>query len=179
MRTKKKKTIFNVIRETKDLSKYIDDLPDEQVYKFVSFGEFSSIAFINYIANKTTVNVLCCTTLTLGKKHLQVLNQLYKSNKIKKIKMIVGEIAKKGNTQSRYGYWDNIIKIFETNKWEIAAVNNHSKILLFDTDLGKYVLETSSNLNENPKIEQFSFEKNEELYGFYLELFEEIKKRSV
>ncbi len=93
--------------------------------------------------------------------------------------MIVGEITKKGNTQSRYGYWDNIVKIFETNKWEIAAVNNHSKILLFDTNDGKFLLETSSNLNENPKIEQFSFEKNEELYGFYLELFEEIKKRSV
>ena len=71
------------------------------------------------------------------------------------------------------------MRIFENNKWDITAVNNHSKILLFDTNEGKFVLETSSNLNENPKIEQFSFEKNEELYGFYLELFEEIKKRSV
>lgn len=93
--------------------------------------------------------------------------------------MMVGEITKTGNTQSRYGYWDNIAKTFEENEWGICAINNHSKILLFDTDLGKYVLETSSNLNENPKIEQFSFEKNEELYNFYLALFKEIKERRV
>ena len=44
--------------------------------------------------------------------------------------------------------------------------------MLFDTDNGKYVLETSSNLNENPKIEQFSFEQNSELFDFYKKLFE-------
>jgi hypothetical protein len=29
------------------------------------------------------------------------------------------------------------------------------------------VIETSSNLNENPKIEQFSFENDAELFEFY------------
>lgn len=36
-----------------------------------------------------------------------------------------------------------------------------------DTELGKFVIETSSNLNENPKCEQFSFEKSDELYDAY------------
>lgn len=40
-----------------------------------------------------------------------------------------------------------------------------------------YVLETSSNLNENPKIEQYSFENNKELYLFYYEFFEKLKGR--
>ena len=43
-----------------------------------------------------------------------------------------------------------------------------------DTELGKFVLETSSNLNENPKIEQFSFEKDEKLYDFYYNFLHEI-----
>lgn len=166
IRAKKKRVVFNVLRETKELDKHIDKLPDEHVYKFVSLGGFSSIAFINYIANKTVINNLHCTTLTLGKKHLQVLKSLHKSNKLIKVNMMVGEITKTGNTQSRYGYWDNIVKTFEENNWDICAINNHSKILLFDTDLGKYVLETSSNLNENPKIEQFSFEKTRSYMDF-------------
>ena len=53
------------------------------------------------------------------------------------------------------------------NNWLIMVKNNHSKILLFDTESGKFVLETSSNLNENPKMEQFSFYKDEEMYNFY------------
>jgi len=58
--------------------------------------------------------------------------------------------------------------------WEYVIQSNHSKLLLFDTDTGKFVLETSSNLNENPSIEQFSFERNVELYDFYENAFGEL-----
>jgi hypothetical protein len=57
----------------------------------------------------------------------------------------------------------------QKNSWQIKTLKNHSKVLLFDTDAGKFVIETSSNLNENPKIEQFSFEKDTELFNFYKE----------
>ncbi len=63
----------------------------------------------------------------------------------------------------------SIVKtICDEHGWHIHTLNNHSKVHLYDTDAGKFVLETSSNLNENPKIEQFSFEKDAELYEFYL-----------
>lgn len=66
-----------------------------------------------------------------------------------------------------YGYYNNLIKVCKKNDWKVIVKNNHSKILLFDTECGKFVIETSSNLNENPNMEQFSFEKNEKLYEFY------------
>lgn len=73
----------------------------------------------------------------------------------------------------RYWYYDDLEAIGLKNGWTVEAAKNHSKILLFDTDLGQFVLETSSNLNENPKAEQFSFEKDSALYDFYLKnLFE-------
>lgn len=34
----------------------------------------------------------------------------------------------------------------------------------------------SSNLNENPKIEQFAFEEDKGLFDWYLEFFESLKK---
>lgn len=68
----------------------------------------------------------------------------------------------------------NIVKPYEKNGWKVVVKNNHSKILLFDTENGKYVLETSSNLNECPNIEQFSFQKSDELYKLYLKVFEEV-----
>ena len=41
-----------------------------------------------------------------------------------------------------------------------------------------YVLETSSNLNENPKIEQYSFENDEELYAYYYRFFKRLREIS-
>lgn len=37
-----------------------------------------------------------------------------------------------------------------------------------------YVVETSSNLNENPQIEQFTFENDKDLYEFYYDIFKVI-----
>lgn len=39
-----------------------------------------------------------------------------------------------------------------------------------------YVIETSSNLNENPKLEQFSWENDKELFEWYEKLFIELCK---
>lgn len=71
------------------------------------------------------------------------------------------------------GAFSIVQKVCNENKWFTHILNNHSKVHLYDTESGKYVLETSSNLNENPKIEQFSFEKDAALYDYYkLNLFE-------
>ena len=45
-----------------------------------------------------------------------------------------------------------------------------------ETKKNYYVVETSSNLNENPKIEQFSFENDKELFLWYEEFFKELMK---
>ena len=85
----------------------------------------------------------------------------------------VGSLMKDcGNAVKKYGYYDNFESVCGNNGWKYVVVNNHSKIILFDTDIGKFVLETSSNLNENPKIEQFSFEKDDDLFDFYKSVFE-------
>lgn len=70
-------------------------------------------------------------------------------------------------------------KICNENEWSIKIQKNHSKVFLFNTEHGRFVLETSSNLNKNPKIEQFSFEKDSELYEFYkMNLFDENEEES-
>nr|DAI82559.1 MAG TPA: hypothetical protein [Caudoviricetes sp.] len=44
------------------------------------------------------------------------------------------------------------------------------------TEKNFYVVETSSNLNENPKMEQFSFENDKSLFDWYKKLFIELIK---
>lgn len=82
------------------------------------------------------------------------------------------EVDKKSE---KYNYADRLYKIAQDNGWQFITVNNHSKIILMRTATHFYVLETSSNLNENPKIEQYSFEDDKELYQFYYGFFNDLQ----
>jgi hypothetical protein len=150
-------------------------LPDNEIIKVFSKGDISSINFINLVANNAKINELTASTLRVGEKEIRHLNLLHIKGKIDKATFIFSNIMRKaGKVEKKYNYFNVVLEICKKNNWEIIEKNNHSKILLFDTDKGKYVLETSSNLNENPKNEQFSFEKSSELYDWYYQILREV-----
>lgn len=85
---------------------------------------------------------------------------------------IIGSVMKNDSELGKsYGYYDFLTDVASKNGWHIICKNNHSKVLLMDTYDGKFVVETSSNLNENPNMEQFSFEKCEALFDYYKKAF--------
>ena len=172
VKTEQKRFVFNIVRESQQIETLVQGLPENEVYKMISCGGFSSIGFIKFIADRTKVKEMTVSTLRVGRKHLIVLNNLHKQGKIEKINFIVGSIMKNdSDTGKKYGYFNSLENVCAANGWNIVVMNNHSKILLFDTENGKFVIETSSNLNENPNMEQFSFEKNPDLYDAYINAF--------
>lgn len=173
MRLKQKRKKFNIIKAKMELKELMPELPEGHVYKFISDGGFSTISFIVLVAEMAKINNLYASSFRIGKKELQVIDALHKKGVIKNCCFAVGTLMKNDSEAiKKYGYYENFEKVCNDNGFRYCTVNNHSKIILFDTDKGKYVLETSSNLNTNPKIEQFSFEKDEELYNFYQKCFE-------
>ena len=162
---RKKKKRFNIVRGVREIDGLIDTLPDDdKCFKFLSFGGFSSASFIGYIANKIKINKLYVSTFRVGKKEIQFLHYLHNEGLLDYAEFVIFSLAKESDTHNYYKTLDDICR---KNGWSIKILKNHSKVLLFETKKGKYVLETSSNLNENPKIEQFSFEKDCELFDFY------------
>ncbi|MFA6867545.1 MAG: hypothetical protein WCR54_08555 [Clostridia bacterium] len=176
LKTNKKRLSFHIMRELFEIEELDSSLPgNNEVRKYVSSGGFSSIGFVKFIADRTFIKELTVSTLRVGKKHLAVLGELKKQGKLDKVNFIVGSIMQDGSKKDKeYHYFDILQETCSQNNWVLKVRNNHSKILLFDTDKGKFVIETSSNLNENPKMEQFSFEKDEVLYFFYQKVFDEL-----
>lgn len=169
LRTNAKRKRFGIIREARELKMLMDTLPEKEVYKFISDGGFSSIAFIDFVAEKVKIDHLTASTLRIGKKHLRRLDMLHQDGRLEQAHFIVGGIMRDDSDRGKtYGYYDNLEVVCNNNNWTFEVQNNHSKIILMDTAQGKFVLETSSNLNENPKIEQFSFEQDRNLYDFYI-----------
>ena len=171
-----KRKRYNIFRSVVDLEQYITDLPDKYVHKFVSDGGFSSISFILFISSRATIREMYVSSFRIGRKELQMIDALHQSGKIGMCHFTVGSLMKDdGATGKKYKYYDDFVGVCKKNGWEYITTNNHSKILLFDTSNGKYVIETSSNLNENPKIEQFSFEKDSVLFDFYKTVFNTLR----
>lgn len=171
VRTKsKKRQMFKIGKSIKILNELMPDLPGtEESYRAVSYqGGFASITFITAVASKEPIKELTASTLRVGEKQFRVLQQLYKQGKLDKVNFVIGSIMREN--KEKYDYYARFKDGCEQNGWNYAVVNNHSKIILMRTEENYYVLETSSNLNENPKIEQFTFENDKQLYDFYYNL---------
>lgn len=173
VKIRKKRKRFNLLKSEREIGGLIDGLPTEElVYKFVTDGGFSSISFVKYISDRCHIHEFYASSFRIGKKELRLIHNLYRSGVIDMCHFAVGTLmANDSESVKRYKYYEDFKSLCDTNGWKYSVVNNHSKIMLFDTDVGKFVIETSSNLNENPKIEQFSFEKDEELFEFYKTVF--------
>lgn len=174
IRLRQKRKKFGIIRSVRELEQCMTILPEGNVvYKFVTNGGFSSISFIKYIADRCHVNELYASSFRIGSKELRLIDRLFQDGVIGTCHFAVGTLmANDSQSVKRYRYYDNFKELCERNGWEYIVTNNHSKILLFDTDAGKFVIETSSNLNDNPKIEQFSVEKSDDLFYFYRSVFQ-------
>lgn len=180
MKIKSKKRRYFIVQKSINALKTIlnNELPDaKNCFKLISYsGGFASISFVCYVAENENILELTASTLRIGEKHFKYLKSLYDSGKLFKATFFIGSIMKEDEKKrDAYNYYGHFVKVCKENGWNEIVINNHSKVILMKTKNDYYVLETSSNLNDNPKIEQFSFENDKGLYDFYYNFFTSLK----
>ena len=181
LKSKQRRT-FLLNHSAREIVKLIGALPDtETVYKLISFsGGFASISFVKAVADFEVIDELTASTLRIGEKQFEYLATLQKAGKLVSARFFIGSLmAEDEKKQGKYNYYGKFNAVCDQNGWKRITVNNHSKIILMRTKENYYVLETSSNLNENPKIEQYSFENSKELYDFYYGFFDALEESKV
>lgn len=176
LKSKKRKSL-NINRESKQIGALIENPPTKnQCYKLISVGGFSSIGIIKYIALREGIEELYVSTFRIGKPHFEALCDLHKRGKLKQANFITSLKQAGIDSSMSINYFEEISEECHKLGWNIKAYNNHSKIVLMKTPKNFYVIETSSNLSENPKMEQFSWENDKELYEWYEQVFKELIK---
>mgnify|MGYP000964634650 CR=1 FL=1 len=173
---------YDIFENTRDLKKLTVNLPEYgEVYKYISFsGGFASINFIKLVADNEPIIELMASTLRIGEKQFEYMARTHAAGRIKSATFFIGSLMREDENKhnAKYDYYRKFVKTCERTGWRYFIVNNHSKIILMRTKNNYYVLETSSNLNENPKIEQYSFENNIELYDFYYAFFKALAEKA-
>lgn len=143
--------------------------PGESLRLISYAGQFSSCSVVLWIAAQTKIKNLHITTLRVGKKELLALCGLVDDGRLGNVRFILSGIARENTRGGKdYGYTDFFEETCQEYGFLYSYEKNHSKVILLDTEAGKIVVETSSNFNENPKIEQFCITSSDEIYNFYV-----------
>lgn len=161
----KERTYFDVHYGAEILSRRAELPQDGESLRAISYaGGFSSCSVVLWIASKTKIKQMFVSTLRVGKKEIDAMQDLYESGKLDSASFVLCGISKENKY---YGYAEYFEERCAECGFSWSYAKNHSKIILLDTNKGKFVIETSSNFNENPKIEQFCITKSDLIYDFY------------
>lgn len=164
---------FDIEKQKRQLENTIANPPKKnEVFKILSGRQgFSSIATIQYIADREDIEKLYVSTFRIGKKQIDIIEEIG----IEECTFITSDLNSKDSR--KYDYFNYTKNICDRNGWKLIPANNHTKIILMKTKENYYVIETSSNLNENPKMEQYSFENDKGLYEFYESFFNSFEEK--
>lgn len=166
----KERIYFDVHYGAEILSKKAD-LPQEgESLRAISYaGGFSSCSVVLWIASKAKIKQMFVSTLRVGKKEIDAMKDLHDDGKLDSASFVLCGISKENKSLKGkdYGYTEYFEELCAECGFSWSYAKNHSKIILLDTNKGKFAIETSSNFNENPKIEQFCITKSDLIYDFY------------
>lgn len=142
--------------------------PGETLRLISPANGFSSAALIKVISDRLGIDQMRATTLRVGKKEADLLAEC----NIDYCEIIACGIMKENGS---YKYADYVSNRFLERGYILRYAKNHSKVILIQTKQGeKMTIETSSNLNENPKIEQFAITNSNSVYDWYLSTLKEM-----
>lgn len=172
---KRKRKRYTVLQGVRSVQAELPKLPaEDESIVMLSMGSFASISVIYAIAENEPIRRLYVSTFRVGKKESLALKRLHESGRLDECGIVVCGLMSE-DARDKYPYFRVLAEVCEQCGFIIKSAKNHSKVILAETDQNAYVVETSSNLNENPKIEQFRIENDAELLEFYRRnLFEAI-----
>lgn len=138
----------------------------------VSRGDIDSLSYLRHIlAGVTHLDHVLMSTWCIAKNDLTEIAAWLEAGKIEQFDLYAGEIF-----PGSYGdEYEQYTKMCELYGCRLIVAKNHSKITLLAQDDYKIVIESSANVNTNPRIEQSAMHHNPELHAFYLEFFSGIK----
>ena len=167
----KRRVCFDLTRSMHTLLRFLENPPAPgECFKMLSdAGGWSSCSLIMWLAQKEPIIDLYCSTFRVGTKEIGQLERLHEAGRIGTAQFVLSGLVEWDDSRKseKYDYYAFFKAVCERNGWRYASLKNHSKVILARTAENWYVIETSSNLNENPKIEQFSFENDAALFEFY------------
>lgn len=150
------------------------NLQDGVTYNFITGGDVDSLTYLKIVLNQHDLDYALCSTWCMAAEDILQLQEWYAAGRIRKLDMYVGEIF----PNSYKVEWSMVKGFYDAHPeaGRVAVFRNHSKIYAGCNEKEKFYfgIQTSANINTNPRTEQGSITIDKGIYEFYREYFDGI-----
>ena len=144
-------------------------------YNFITAGDVDSLTYLKVVLNQHNLDFVLLSTWCMAAEDILQVQQWYKAGLIRKLDMYLGEIFP-GSYKIE---WAMVKKFYAEHPeaGRAAIFKNHSQIYAGCNvaDNFYFGIQTSANINTNPRTEQGSITIDKGIFDFYKEYFDGIK----
>ena len=139
-------------------------------YHVLSAGDVDSLTYLRHIAREQRLDYVALSTWCMATADAKEMLEWCRRGDVRRIDFYVGEIFKDGYR----GCLDVLDEICSLTGGRVARFRNHSKLMLFFGERYSGVIESSANVDTNPRTEQTCITVDQDLAEFYLDYFDRI-----
>ena len=139
-------------------------------YHVISGGDIDSLSFLAHILRQQAVNYLAYSTWCMALQDIEELDRYMRIGRIKRLDSYVGEIFK-GSYGNEYR---QLVDLHIRYGGRVAIFRNHSKVFCGFGDKFDFVIESSANVNTNPRTENTVITIDSGLARFYKDFYDGI-----
>ena len=139
-------------------------------YHCISNGDIDSLSYMRFVIRQQKINYALLSTWSMAMPDVKEINSWLEKGIIKRCGFYVGENLK---YPSNYPTYKMLIDTCKKFGGRVCLLNNHSKTAVFFGERFNVVIESSANINGNPRIEETIITMDTELALFYKKFWDE------
>lgn len=169
-----KKTFINATKRER-IEEFIKTLPsDGETFHIVSNGRFDYYSFVSVLISKLgVIDNFYASTWTMNRENVTDLIARFDAGQIAKITLFMGTYFKRREPS----IYATILDGLTARAQRFICFENHTKIMLFESNNKFFVIEGSANFTANPRFEQNILCQSEALYRFHQDWMEGMFKK--
>jgi len=164
----KNKHLFHRLTSERMLEEILPhEVEDGASYHFISGGDVDSFSFLMWILRKQRVKRLLCSTWCMAKLDIEEYHRQIMLGRIGELNFYVGEIFPNSFPEE----YAQICEICRDSGGRVAVFRNHSKVMAGYGEQFSFAIESSANINTNPRTEQTIVTISRDLADFYFDFY--------
>lgn len=140
---------------------------DGDCYHCFSWGDVDSLTYFKHVLRQQHVKYLALSTWCMAGEDVDDLRQWHDRGFIDRVDFFVGEIFPGSYSE----VYEAVKKFADEENGRVVVFRNHSKVMAVHGDLFDCLIESSANVNTNPRSENTVITVDSTLVRDYIDIF--------